>query len=229
MTNMHKTRIGVAVILILAASVFFGIIKQDRGFDFFLGATPVNQGGRPIGSQSEHDRRSGSDSDRRGTRTEQTASSRVMEAEYRIQNAADSIILALEGIEAKNAYLISEVELERRYDYVFNVKPIENFDQTVAEFVRDHANEYNVDSRALKHALNRRLEEFDIPAGMLKKIQISVSKDPEGDVVAASGFQSPEAAKDLTNTIFPLRVEFRRFTREQSNWRYHDILDLNRD
>lgn len=229
MTNIYKIRLGVVLILILAASVFFGIINQDRGSDFFLGATPGNQGGRPIGGQSEHDRRSRSDSDQQGTRAKQTALSRVMEAEYRIQNAADSIILALEGIEAKNSYLINEVELEHRYDYVFNVTPIENFDQMVAELVRDHAAEFNVDASALKHSLKRRLEEFDIPTGMVKKILIEVSKDPDGDVVTASGFQSPEAAKDLTNYNFPLRMDSRRFTREQSNWRYRDILDLNRD
>ena len=90
MTNIYKIRLGVVLILILAASVFFGIINQDRGSDFFLGATPGNQGGRPIGSQSEHDRRSRSDSDQQGTRAKQTALSRVMEAEYRIQNAADT-------------------------------------------------------------------------------------------------------------------------------------------
>ena len=144
----------------------------------------------------------------------------------KISKLSGEIVRFMAADEASRATLVDQETTENSFIYYFEIRRNPEFNSLVDKICIELSEKEDVNTMALRKAVEPFLESFRIEEGLTQKLYVKVPQDPNEEVSYAM-LTSPETddPRKVTSSVGPAfggRVSI-----EKPNWRYSRLLDLD--
>lgn len=130
--------------------------------------------------------------------------------------------------EASRTKLVAEHESDLYYTYQFETLPRADMDQFISDICLEIAESKSVNPVALKTQVFDTSNDFRLPDGMRKHIEIAVPKEPDENILFIARFTASEHIDNKSRNPQLISTS-ETITDRNKPWRYDKLLDLTTD